>query len=122
MKKIIIGVLLMSPIAVYAQAVAPSGPLGNTLNTISGIVNFLIPLLLAIAVLVFFWGLIKYIASANDETAKENGKTLMIWGMIALFVMVAFWGIIGFVQQSLGISGTVTSTPAPSVGNLIPRS
>lgn len=90
-------------------------PLQGTLETFSGVVAFLIPVLMSLAVLVFFWGLVKYIASASDEAAKESGKTLMIWGMIALFVMVAFWGIIGYFQETLGLSGTVTSSAPPSV-------
>lgn len=98
-----------------------TGPLATTITTISSIVTTLIPLLLSIAVLLFFWGLVKYIANASDEAAKESGKTLMIWGMIALFVMVAFWGIIGYVQQSFGITGTVTVSTPPTV-NVVPAS
>jgi hypothetical protein len=77
--------------------------------------DLLIPLLLTAAIVVFFWGLVKYILNAGDEAAKESGKTLMIWGMIALFVMVAFWGIIGWVQQSLGLSDSVTVVTAPPI-------
>lgn len=116
MKKIITGVMLMGPMMAFA---AVSGPLANTLNQFQDVVNFLIPLLLSLAVLVFFWGLVKYIANASDEAAKESGKTLMIWGMIAIFVMVAFWGIIGYVQNSLGLSGSISSTAAPVV-SLVP--
>ena len=109
MKKIIIGVLFSAPMVALATV---SGPLGNTLNSIRNVVNFIIPLLLSVAVLLFFWGLVKYIANASDEAAKEGGKTLMIWGMIAIFVMVAFWGIIGYVQSSLGLTGSIA--PATS--------
>jgi len=116
MKKIIVGAMLMGPLFAFAQV---SGPLGTTLTTISGVINFLIPMLIALAVLMFFWGLVKYIANASDEAAKESGKTLMIWGMVALFVMVAFWGIIGYVQNSLGLSGTVSTVTAPVV-NVVP--
>jgi hypothetical protein len=70
--------------------------------------------MMALAVLAFFWGLVKYIASASDEAAKESGKNLMIWGMIALFVMVALWGILGWVQSNLGLSGTVITTAPPA--------
>jgi uncharacterized membrane protein YidH (DUF202 family) len=118
MKKLMIGAMLMGPMVASAQAL--SGPLGSTLQVIFNIISFLIPLLLALAVLVFFWGLVKYIMNASDEAAKESGKTLMIWGMIALFVMVAFWGIIGYVQSSFGISGSVSSAPAPSVASIVP--
>jgi D-alanyl-lipoteichoic acid acyltransferase DltB (MBOAT superfamily) len=116
MKKFIASAMLMGPVMAFAQV---SGPLGTTLTTFKAIIDFLIPLMLALAVLVFFWGLVKYIANASDEAAKESGKTLMIWGMIALFVMVAFWGIIGYVQNSLGITGAVTTVTGPSV-NMVP--
>jgi uncharacterized membrane protein YidH (DUF202 family) len=119
MKKFISSAMLMGPMMAFAQV---SGPLGTTLTQFQGIVSFLIPLMLALAVLVFFWGLVKYIANASDEAAKESGKTLMIWGMIALFVMVAFWGIIGYVQSSFGISGAITATPAPVTTGLVPGS
>ena len=101
----------MGPMFAFAQA--PSGPIGDTLQFISDVINFLIPVLLAAAVLVFFWGLVKYIANASDEAAKESGKTLMIWGMVALFVMVAFWGIIGYVSQSLNLTGDITVATPP---------
>lgn len=111
MKKILTGILLMSPMMAFAQALSSI----NTLATgIGAIVNTLIPVMMGLAVLAFFWGLVKYIASASDEAAKEGGKTLMIWGMIALFVMVALWGILGWVQAQLGISGQVSTSQPPS--------
>ena len=115
MKKFIIGALLMSPTLAFAQT-----PLVTTVNNIQAVVNLVIPLLLALAIVAFFWGLVKYIANADDETAKESGKTLMIWGMVAIFVMVAFWGIIGYVQQSIGLSGAVTPQAAPAVTGIVP--
>ena len=116
MKKLIIGAMLMGPIMAFAQV---TGPLSNTLGQFKAVIDFMIPLLLSLAILVFFWGLVKYIANASDEAAKESGKTLMIWGMVAIFVMVAFWGILGFVQQSTGLSGSVTAPSAPVV-NIVP--
>lgn len=120
MKKLILGVMLMSPTFAFAQAGSVIGPLSATLSTFQAVINFLIPLMLSLAVLVFFWGLVKYIANASDEAAKESGKTLMIWGMIAIFVMVAFWGIIGFVQQSTGLSGSVATPVAPNLQGIVP--
>ncbi len=111
MKKIITGILLAVPAVTFAQGFTAV----NTMATGFGvIVTTLIPILMGLAVLVFFWGLVKYIASASDEAAKESGKTLMIWGMIALFVMVALWGILGWVQSQLGLSGTVITTAPPA--------
>lgn len=112
MKKYIAGVGAFAfPVIVFAQGIT------NTLTNIKGWIDTLIPLLMTLAVVVFFWGLVKYIASASDEAAKENGKNLMIWGMIALFVMVAFWGIIGYFQTSLGVTGQVQTANTPNPVN-----
>jgi uncharacterized membrane protein YidH (DUF202 family) len=110
MKNIITGALLFGPLAAFATT-----PLETTVATFGKLVNQLVPIMIVLAVLVFFWGLVKYIASASDESSKESGKTLMIWGMVALFVMVAFWGILGYMQSTLGLSGTVVSSVPPSI-------
>ena len=111
MKKVVIALLLTTPMLSFAQSLTAINDLAAGFGKI---VNTLIPVMMALAVLAFFWGLVKYIASAGDETAKESGKNLMIWGMIALFVMVALWGILGWVQSQLGLSGSVTSSAPPS--------
>ena len=111
MKKIITGALLLLPTLSFAQAFAGVNTLAVGFGTV---VTTLIPIMMGLAVLVFFWGLVKYIASASDEAAKESGKTLMIWGMVALFVMVALWSILGFVQAQLGLTGTVINSAPPA--------
>lgn len=117
MKKFIATAMLLGPVAALAAGGGGGGgtPLESTFGLVNTFLNNLIPLLITLAVVVFFWGLVKYIMSASDEAAKEGGKNLMIWGMIALFVMVAFWGIIGYFQQSLGLSGSITSTAPPTI-------
>ena len=64
------------------------------------ITEVLIPLVFSLALLFFFWGVAKYIWSAGD--AKEEGKKIMVWGVIALFVMSSIWGIIGFLKTDIG--------------------
>ena len=76
------------------------------------------PVLGGIALLVFFWGLAKFIKNAGDVGKHQEGKDLMIWGVVALFIMVTLWGLIGFAQSSLGISNTRFGIPyLPSTGN-----
>lgn len=67
------------------------------------ILNNLIPVLIAAAVVVFFWGLVRYILSPGEGHA--TGRTTMIAGLLALFVMVSVWGIIKLAQNTLGING-----------------
>ena len=99
-----------------AVALAAS-TLTGVIDTIFSIVNKVAPILVGCAVVVFFWGIVKFVAHGDDEKAVEEGKQVMIWGMIGLFVIVALWGIVGYIQSSLGLDlpallGTAPSAPA----------
>ena len=98
-------VLLVLPSVTFAQL-----GLTNLLGEAKMVVSFSIPLLVGIALLVFFWGLIKFIFAQGSETAKADGKKVMIWGLIALFVMISVWGIVRFMQTAL-LSGADFSAP-----------
>jgi hypothetical protein len=64
------------------------------------IVGKLITVVVAIALVVFFWGLVKFIYTTS-EAGKSEGKNFMIWGIIALFVMISVWGLVKFIQIEL---------------------
>ncbi|MEX2013428.1 MAG: hypothetical protein WD897_00735 [Parcubacteria group bacterium] len=64
-----------------------------------------LPVIVGLALLVFIWGLVKFIFRiGGDEKAVEEGKKLMIWGLIALFIMVSFMAILAFVYGDIGFS------------------
>lgn len=67
------------------------------------LINTALPVIAGIGVLVFFWGLAKFIRNAGDAENHQDGKNLMIWGVIGFFVMVTVWGLVQFGQSSLGI-------------------
>ena len=92
------------------------GNLLGLLGLIKTIVSQLLPILVALSLVVFIWGLISYVISA-DEEARKDGKQRMMWGIIALFVIVSIWGIVTYISDILGISKVSTVTP-PSVGGL----
>ncbi len=83
----------------------------SILSTIANLVNQLIPLMMAIALLVFFWGLVKYIWNSGSEDAKEEGKNVMIAGIVGLFVMVSIWGIVGIIANTFGVQTGGTQSP-----------
>jgi hypothetical protein len=87
---------------------APLAPVAILLLSLTRIVNLLIPLVVSIALLAFFWGMTKFIANAGNETARARGRQLMVSGIIAFAVMSSLWGIVGFIQDSLGIGGQQT--------------
>ena len=115
-KRTLIAVSLWcTPIIVFAQVTV-----GKLIDSAAELVLLFVPILLGLAVLTFFWGLVKFINQAGDEKAVEEGRSLMIWGMVAIFVMVALWGILGFLQHTFGLDKTVNLGNLPSQPNNIP--
>lgn len=103
---------LLAPVAVLAQGLTRTQ--GLILNA-GIIINLLISLAAALALLVFFWGLVKYIAKAEDAGEKESGRTLMINGAIALFVLFSIFGIIRFLRDEFNLTGQNADLPAPGL-------
>ncbi len=90
---------------------------GNNLTSLivwfGNILSLLIPIMIALALLAFFWGLVKYVWGSGGEGA-DNGRKIMVAGLVALFVMVSVWGIIRLAQNTLGV-GSGGSLPPPTV-------
>jgi hypothetical protein len=67
---------------------------------LSEIVSDATVVIVALAFLTFLWGLARFILSAGDEKAIDDGKKIMLWGTIALFVMVSVWGIVEILERT----------------------
>ena len=110
-KKTIVATLAFSPFISFAQfnynrtgstryygSYGGGGSGGGGLwNLFYIAMNFLsqaVILLVALAVVFFLYGILKYIARGDDEESQKKGKNIMIYGIIGLFVMVSFWGIV----------------------------
>ena len=74
----------------------------DLLTALLDLFNNLIYVVFSFSLVIFFWGLAKFILNAGDEKTHEDGRHLMFWGIIALFVMTSIWGIIAFLQNNLG--------------------
>ncbi len=100
---ILYGLLSFSPLLALAQSGNLNG-VGDLANTIKNIIsNNILPLLFAVAILYFFWGLIKFIGAAGDPEKSKEGKQIMIWGIIALAVMVSLYGIIAWLGNIFNV-------------------
>jgi hypothetical protein len=87
----------------FAHAEEPFTNIARLLLSSTYIVQILIGICSSIALLVFIWGLVKYIASAADEKAKDAGKRIMINGVIALTVLFSVFGLVEFLQDAFDI-------------------
>lgn len=75
----------------------------GAVGSITDMLLSVVPILVSLALLFFFWGLAEYVFSAADEV-KEGSKQRMLWGIIGLFVITAIWGIVLFISGSIGIT------------------
>lgn len=88
-------------------------------NSITGVINYvLVPVLMAIAFIVFLWGVYKYfILGAADEKSRTDGRQFTLWGVIGFVVILSLWGIVNIFMSTLGLS--VGTAPAyPTIGNV----
>ena len=87
---------------------------GGVLEDITDIINKIIPILIAIAVIIFIYGVITYVvASSPDDKAK--GQQTMLYGIIGLFVIVSVWGLVAILNNTFEISQGDDLTDIPGV-------
>jgi hypothetical protein len=98
------------PMLAFAQVRSIQDAAGAVTQIINGV---LVPLVFAIAFIVFIWGIFQYfIAGGHDEEAKEKGKSLMIYGIVGFFVMVAVWGLVNILVGTFNLNQAPPPLPA----------
>lgn len=117
MKKVIYAALSFAPALAFAQGANLSG-ISSLVSQFGGILAKIIPIMFALAIIYFFWGLVVFLRAAGDPKAQEAGKSQMIWGVIAIAVMVSIYGLVTWLQQSFGIQqgGSVSIPTVPGLG------
>ena len=115
MKKFLLIGLSALPVVAFGADGSTAG-LTTFVGTIKTTVNSLIPVLVSLALVAFFWGLIKFLFMTNgDEDGRKDARQMMIYAVIALFVMTSIWGLTGFLGSSLGVTeGTAPTIKLPS--------
>lgn len=76
-------------------------------NSLVDLINTVIPVLVALALVLFFIGVVKYIKSQGEK--KNRG--VMLWSLVALFVMLSMWGILRLMCSTLTGNGSCNNTP-----------
>jgi cation transporter-like permease len=88
----------------------------NFLGDVRNILNMLLPIIIAAAVVYFVYGIARYVMS-GDEAAKEVAKGKIIYGIIGLFVMISVWGLVRILTRVTGVDSAAAPT---NVDNLLP--
>lgn len=103
MISIILFVFFISPLTTFA---APSDFAGF-ITTLLDLIGAAIPVVMGMALLVFFFGLAKFILKSGDAKSHQDGKQFMIWSVVALFAMVSIYGLIIFGKNQLEFGGGI---------------
>ena len=93
--KIIVSLAVALPILASAQKTFK-----GIFNDLTTIVGAAIPAMMILATALFLWGIITFLANADNEDARTQGRTFMIYGIIGLFVMIAVWGLVWVLYNS----------------------
>ncbi|HEY4494424.1 MAG TPA: hypothetical protein VJB95_03305 [Candidatus Paceibacterota bacterium] len=117
-------VLGLAPVAVFAQIATGGNPTscinGSNVSSIQGllckiaeILNAVIPVLIALGIVYFVWGVVSYVI-ASDEEAKKAGRDRIIFGIIGLAVIIGVWGLVKILTNTFGLDNR-TNINLPTV-------
>ena len=67
------------------------------------ITDSIIPLIFALALTMFVWGVAQFVINPSEEAKREKGRQFMLLGVIALAVMVSVWGLVKIVGSTFGL-------------------
>ena len=93
------------------------GGLKGTLCRIIDLLNYVVPVLIALGVVYFVWGVVMYVI-ADGEEAKTKGRNHMIFGIIGLAVIVSMWGLVNLVITTFGVGSSTDTTYTPSADQI----
>ena len=85
--------------------------LGGILDLVFCLLGKVIPVLVIIAIVVFIYGVVKYIRNADNAEQRKEGSLFMLYGIIALFVMVSIWALVGILGATIGVDVILPQLP-----------
>ena len=120
---IALAAVLLLPVVSYAETCTEPGippdctPADTTdfkslvSNITTGILAPLIPLIIGLAVVVFLWGVLRFIVAAGDVKKREEGRNFIIWGLIGITIMLSIWGLVKILTDTLNLDNTAPAIP-----------
>lgn len=109
--------LAVFPFAARAQVLLDITRLANQTLVVLYII---LTIVFVIALVVFSWGIVKYLSAAGDATKIKDARQILWWGILGIFVLASIWGLTFFIARNLDIDqGSGVFIP-PTVRNPAP--
>jgi len=71
-------------------------------NIISYIVNPIIYLILALAVIYFLYGVFNFVRNAEDPAKRAEGASHILWGVVGIAIIFCVFTFIKIIQNTIG--------------------
>lgn len=109
-------VSLATPLLASAQTGINTGAIMPYSSGIITVINsILVPVLMAVAFIVFLWGIYNYfILGASSESDKGEGRTFAMWGIIGFVIILSVWGLVAIVRNTFGLETSVGAPKSPT--------
>jgi predicted PurR-regulated permease PerM len=112
-KSLIPGAVLLLPAIALAQRVGSiEDLLGLFLRLLN---NYIVPLIVAIAVVYFMWGVVQFVTAGGDEEKRTTGRNTMIYGIVAIFVILSVWGLVNILNGTFGTANQSNPQQLPNL-------
>lgn len=111
-----LAVFLITPLFTHAEGIDTTEIQAYADDFVFVINDILVPALMAIALLVFLWGVFKYfILNHDSDEERATGRQFILWGIIGFAVIVSVWGLVNLVLGVFGLDPTETRPGYPTL-------
>lgn len=101
---------LTLPFLAFAQSINSIQSAGQFIITLINTVA--VPVIFAIAFIVFIWGVFQYfVLSGGNEEKQADARNLMIYGIVGLFVMASVWGLVNILIGTFNFNSNTPNYP-----------
>ncbi len=69
----------------------------NVFTRLTEVLNRIIPFLVLLATVLLLYGIVRYVGAGDDESKVEEGRRLIIYGIIGLAILVTVWAFVNIV-------------------------
>lgn len=82
-----------------ASTIQRGNSFAGLVDTILSFLGAIVPLIFALAILYFLWGVLEYVTKAGEE--RQEATERIVGGLVALFVMFSVYGLISVIQGTV---------------------
>ncbi len=102
MKRFPLYTLLFLPRLIYAAEAVKPKTFSDLVGVFVDLIGMLIILVFALTFIAVVWGVIKgWIIHGTEADGVQEGKNVVVVGVVALVIMVSIWGILRLLQNSI---------------------